>query len=236
MLAATDLSRWEQQQLALAAVIQCAALVRSLANEGRVLSWNLAACVNPLIQLDAESINEIYPDLMNLIRGFNVSQRFFTYRNLSQNRDLFRYTFGILLLRHKLMSEGNMLETLRERLRYVDPLPTDYKDPDCEEFSDEEADRNDARHERTLLQLGSLYLDTISTLNYRIVVRGQLEYLNEEKTANTIRALLLAGIRSAVLWHQLGGRAWQLVVYRNRCKATMDDLRKRVMATVQIVL
>lgn len=31
-----------------------------------------------------------------------------------------------------------------------------------------------------------------------------------------IRALLLAGVRSAVLWRQVGGRRWQLFLWRNK--------------------
>jgi high frequency lysogenization protein len=32
-----------------------------------------------------------------------------------------------------------------------------------------------------------------------------------------VRSALLASARSAVLWHQLGGRQWQLLIYRKQC-------------------
>jgi high frequency lysogenization protein len=43
-----------------------------------------------------------------------------------------------------------------------------------------------------------------------------------------VRALLLAGIRAAFLWRQLGGRRWKLVLQRRRllqrCQALSRDL------------
>jgi len=47
-----------------------------------------------------------------------------------------------------------------------------------------------------------------------------------------VRAALLASVRSAVLWHQLGGRQWQLLISRKQCAmlarglltgSTLDD-------------
>ncbi|MFB0933325.1 MAG: DUF489 family protein, partial [Pseudomonadales bacterium] len=39
-----------------------------------------------------------------------------------------------------------------------------------------------------------------------------------------IRALLLSGVRSAVLWHQLGGRRWQLLLQREGLKKSIKNL------------
>jgi high frequency lysogenization protein len=78
----------------------------------------------------------------------------------------------------------------------------------------------------TIDQLADLYRDTISTLNYRIQVQGRSDYLKDERVAKQIRALLLAGIRAAVLWHQVGGRRWRLLFYRSRIQQTADGLRK----------
>ena len=43
-----------------------------------------------------------------------------------------------------------------------------------------------------------------------------------------IRALLLAGIRSAVLWRQLGGRRWRLVTQRQRLLQIAHDLSQQL--------
>ncbi len=46
------------------------------------------------------------------------------------------------------------------------------------------------------------------------MVKGEEKFLSQTNNANKIRALLLSGIRSAVLWRQVGGNRWQLLLKR----------------------
>ncbi|MGH8570919.1 MAG: DUF489 family protein, partial [Gammaproteobacteria bacterium] len=39
-----------------------------------------------------------------------------------------------------------------------------------------------------------------------------------------IRAVLLAGVRAAMLWHQIGGRRWHLPVFRKRILRALCDI------------
>ena len=43
-----------------------------------------------------------------------------------------------------------------------------------------------------------------------------MQFLQNPRNAERIRALLLAGIRSATLWRQLGGNRWQLFFSRRK--------------------
>ncbi|MDF9756244.1 CII-binding regulator of phage lambda lysogenization HflD [Pseudomonas hunanensis] len=61
-----------------------------------------------------------------------------------------------------------------------------------------------------------MYQDTLSTLRQRIQVHGDMRFLQQASNASKIRALLLAGIRAARLWRQLGGHRWQLVFSRRK--------------------
>jgi high frequency lysogenization protein len=54
--------------------------------------------------------------------------------------------------------------------------------------------------------LADIYSSVLSPLGHRIQVYGKPELLKQQQTQNKIRALLLAGIRSAVLWRQMGGK------------------------------
>jgi high frequency lysogenization protein len=65
-------------------------------------------------------------------------------------------------------------------------------------------------------KIDGLYQDTISTINPRVMVQGEQNYLTNSTNAGRIRVLLLAGIRAAVLWHQLGGSKWKLMISRNK--------------------
>ncbi len=73
-------------------------------------------------------------------------------------------------------------------------------------------------------QLARLYQQTISTLSFRIQISGKPQYLKNTAISNTIRAILLAGIRSAVLWQQLGGRRWHFLLFRSRISKDIHTL------------
>ena len=60
-------------------------------------------------------------------------------------------------------------------------------------------------HENVLANIADLYQNNISQINPRIMVMGEPRHLENSLVANKIRALLLAGIRSAWLWRQCGG-------------------------------
>ena len=64
--------------------------------------------------------------------------------------------------------------------------------------------------------LANLYRSSISHLSPRIMVSGDPDYLNDNTTASTIRAALLGGLRSVVLWRQCGGSRPRLLFYRNQ--------------------
>ena len=70
-----------------------------------------------------------------------------------------------------------------------------------------------------LARLADTYASTVSQLQPRIMVQGEPDYLNTPANANRIRALLLAGMRSAVLWRQLGGHRLKLLWTRKRIVA-----------------
>ncbi len=64
--------------------------------------------------------------------------------------------------------------------------------------------------------LAGLYKQTLSNLSFRIHVTGNPTHLQNAHTANRVRALLLAGIRGAILWRQVGGKRWHLLINRSR--------------------
>ena len=224
-----DFSRWEYQNIALAAVAQCAALVNSLAIHGRSPQPELVACINPLLVINPASVADVYPRISGFNLGLRTLQDIFSNDRMRENANLIRYTLGILLLRNKLTSNRAMQNYIRQKLRQIAPVKvlesTDAKE---EEIDDDRQYQEDHTYE----QLADLYQDTISTLPYRVQVQGDAENLRNELVANKIRALLLAGIRSAVLWYQLGGRRWRLVFYRKRIQQTAGNVRRKLIASV----
>ena len=64
--------------------------------------------------------------------------------------------------------------------------------------------------------MANIYVDTISPLGKRIHIIGSVYHLQQQSVQDKIRACLLAGIRSAVLWRQVGGSKWQLLFHRKK--------------------
>ena len=227
-----ELTRWEWQVIALAAVAQSAALVAKLAAHGNASQTELIASVNPLLALNPSSEADVYPNLGHLNLGLRTLNDMFTQVRSPENASVVRYTLGMLLLRNKLEASPSMQTTIRNGLQPIQPLLLIPENATPWRMEDAEKTEGQLRQEQTFEQLAALYQDTISTLGHRIQVRGQVDYLQNNYVATRVRSLLLAGIRSAVLWHQLGGRRWRLIVYRKRVQETASTLRRRLLASI----
>jgi len=103
-------------------------------------------------------------------------------------------------LERKLAKKPDMLKTIAQGI----------------EKAREQARHFSSTHENVVANLADLYVNTISTLPPRIIVNGEHGYLSDPENANKVRALLLAAIRSAVLWRQCGGMRLQLLLNRRK--------------------
>jgi high frequency lysogenization protein len=74
----------------------------------------------------------------------------------------------------------------------------------------------DLQSDTLLSAMAAIYVDVISPLGPRIQVTGSPAILQSAQVQAKVRATLLAGIRAAVLWHQVGGGRLQLMFSRNR--------------------
>jgi high frequency lysogenization protein len=83
-------------------------------------------------------------------------------------------------------------------------------------------------HENIIAGLADIYQQNISPVGPKIMVQGEQIYLSQSQNANKIRALLFAGIRSAVLWRQCGGSRWQLLISRKKYMDTAKTLLKQI--------
>jgi len=72
------------------------------------------------------------------------------------------------------------------------------------------------------------YQQTLSQLKPRVMVSGEQRYLSEQRNSDRIRALLLAGVRSALLWRQAGGVRWKLLFVRSSLQREARRLRESI--------
>ena len=193
--------------LALAGVFQAAALVKQLAKTGRVDQPAFLASIQSIFKIDVDSATDVYESPENLALGLQELIRLFTNNQLPKDPEIARYVFSLLHLEKKLSKNTKMLLQLRTGIKRA-TLQAAHFSP---------------THENVMANLASLYTDTLSTFSFRIHVTGDPLYLNQTYHVNNVRALLLAGVRAAVLWQQLGGRRWQLLLSRTSILDTAHE-------------
>ena len=199
------------QTLALAGIYQTASLVKQIANTGMANIAHIESSLETLFRFDANSVEEVYGSIAGVGHGVKILLQ---HLNDSSSRDIeiTKYVISLIMLEKKLSNNKPMLEEISSRLNKVESQ--------FEFFS--------LCHENTFAKLGHIYKETISTLGSKIIVSGEQPFLSSEINASKVRALLLAGIRSAVLWRQCGGSRWQFMfgrkAYIHECEKILSQL------------
>lgn len=196
----SELSRLEQQTLALAGVAQVARLVDQISKTGSYPIEFLEPSIHSLFEFDAANVADVYGGISGVKLGLNNLSAMLASRQAPENREVVRYVFSMLYLERKFAAQTEMVSVVHTRLEHASF--------NAEHFA---GHVNDVCH-----SVSGIYQDTLSKLRFRIKVNGSAQHLHDEKNADIIRALLLAGIRSAFLWRQLGGHRWKLLFQRKQ--------------------
>ncbi|MEA3303708.1 MAG: high frequency lysogenization protein HflD [Pseudomonadota bacterium] len=201
------MNQFEQQTIALAGVYQAAALVDSLARSGQADSDAMEKSLYSIFQTDADSTTEIFSGLDGIRYGLQKLQQQLSSPAREQLGTT-RYSISLLLLSGKLLKDSEKLKQISERIM----------------TAAEKLDLYDYLHSNQIAALADIYSSTISDLSPRIMVKGDPLHLQNPETQNRVRALLLAGIRAAILWRQLGGSRLQLLFKRKLLANTANQL------------
>jgi high frequency lysogenization protein len=196
----------QERLLALAAVFQAAALADRIAKTGQAPESAVGCLLGSLLVRNPKDTLEVFGgDDMNLHEGYRALANALERNPDSLQREPLRYALAMLGLERQLNKRDDLLEVIATRLNQVE----------------QQVQHFGLTHENVIASFGSLYQDTISTFRQRIQVHGDMRLLQQPNNAAKIRALLLAGVRSARLWRQLGGHRWQLLFSRRKL---LDEL------------
>lgn len=202
----------QDQTLALAGIFQAARLVRETAYGQPTDVRALETCIRSLFVTDPKTTADVYGnDPGNLHTGLDTLAEVMSEQSRPQDLDTLRYSLNLIHLESRLRRRTDLLDIISSRI----------------EQARHTASHFGYTHANLLANLASIYTDTISTFRLRIQVTGTPEILQRPENAEKIRALLLAGIRSAVLWRQCGGRRWQLIFTRNKVIRTARKLARQ---------
>ena len=192
------------QALALAGVFQSAELVAKLAPEGHLSEEQLSAAMSALLNQNPETVSSLYGTVSDIELGINSMREMINDRTQAST-DVMRYVIGIMYLARRLTADT-------VRIKQVGDGITNAK---------RQADHFSVTHENVIANIAGLYTDTVSTIQGRIQVTGNAFYLEQPAIAQRVRCLLFAGIRSAFLWHQLGGKRGHILWHRNNLLAVL---------------
>jgi high frequency lysogenization protein len=206
----SNLSNLEQQTVALAGVAQAARMVDQISKTGSYPLEFLEPSVHSLFAFEADSVEDIFGGLPGVKLGLHNLSSLLASRQAQENHDVVRYVFSLLYLERKFAANREMMSVVHSRLEHASFR--------AEHF---------ANHVHDLCHsVSGIYQDTLSGLKFRIKVNGSAQHLQNAQNADVIRTLLLAGIRSAFLWRQLGGRRWKLVVQRKQLLKASQNLSR----------
>mgnify|MGYP006297721937 CR=1 FL=1 len=198
--------RERDRVLALAGMFQAAVLVRQVARKGMVDQAPLGASIGSVLMLDAADVPSLFGGPDGVAVGLRTLRRELAAG--AHDREVIGYVLALAHLERKLARRRDLMATLQAELTAAADAAAHYE----------------PAHPNLLARLADLYSRTVSTLTPRIIVTGEPGVLDNPGNADRVRALLLAGIRAAVLWRQKGGGRLQLLWQRKRTLRIAGEL------------
>lgn len=197
------MSASDERILALAGLVQSLQQVRRIADTGQADAAILATALDSVFRIDAESPADVYGGEHAVRPGLLLLRDYF--RSEARDELLPRLALAMLQLERR-FRRHSMAQQVHDGITALAPA----------------AARLGSTHPDSLAALGSLYAETISHLRPRVLVQGNPHYLGQATVVSEIRAVLLAALRSAVLWRQLGGSLWDFLLRRRQLVAAID--------------
>jgi len=207
----------KDQTITFAAICQVAYLVQQISRHGLSLAeqenHDLEVLLQSIIETSPENTLAVYGgQLVNIKRGLQLLIDHLGDNSSKKNKvkdpEFTRYLISLINLERRLIKQPKQLTQLGERI----------------EASKRQLEHYSITSETLVSSFASIYSDIISPLGARIQVTGEPSILKQTINQHKIRALLLAGIRAAVLWRQVGGKRRTVLFSRAKLVNTAKQL------------
>ena len=206
------MSELENQTLALAGLFQCAALIDQMSTSGDTNQAAFDCSFDSLFEFNAATTLDVFGDLAGISRGLDVLTQYLGGEGQQSGKRIAYYVMSILKIAGRLLSDKKMAREIQTSLQKIEIQAREF----------------DFSRKNVIAKIDRVYQDTVSTIYPRILVHGDQHYLSNNDNASKIRTLLLAGIRAAVLWRQLGGSKWKLLFSRKK----YSEMAKQLLASL----
>jgi high frequency lysogenization protein len=202
--------------IALAGMFQAVKLVQQTAQGQRRDAAATAVSISSVLNTDPETAIDVFGDSRALIPGLETALGQMGDDSKQRDMALTGYVITLMHLERKLARQPDLMKKLGSG---VDRIKEEIE-------SVEESDYG------IVAALADMYKETVSTLQPRIMVKGDESVLRNAESKRMIRALLLAGMRAAVLWRQCGGNRIRLIFQRKQlldsCRELLAEARQTV--------
>jgi high frequency lysogenization protein len=187
----------KDRALALAGLLQAVKLAQHTASEGVGDAPGLDASLASVFWIDADAVEAVYGSAALMRPGLEALVAHLE-GGLQRDSAASRIAATVLHIERKLVRDPSIPGQIRAGLLDIE----------------RQREHFGITHPTVVARLGELYAGTISRLSPRVLVQGNPVQLAQPAVVAQIRAVLLAAMRSAVLWRQLGGSYWDLMLRR----------------------
>ncbi|QHB17966.1 high frequency lysogenization protein HflD [Mannheimia pernigra] len=201
--------------IAYAGVCQAANLIQQFAYKGTADRDVFRQSIRSLLVTQPESTLSVFgDDLSHLKIGLETALSQTGGGNGKLDTEVGRYWISLIALSQKLDKNPEAKQQLAQRLQQIERQLPLYED--------------NILADQTIANLAAIYSDIISPLGTKIHVMGMQDYLVRPDIQHKIRASLLAGIRAAILWQQVGGSRWQFLFSRKKILHQARQLYRQI--------
>ena len=184
----------EDRTIALAGVLQACKLVQSLAREGFADNQDMQASLQSIMVLDAVSTSAVYGGVGGVRTGLSLIGQGILNSPVVLDLEILRYANTILTLQSQLYRDEQKFSEFGMTVERLSNCSSDELIDAC----------------------SNVYQNHISVMRPQIIVQGEQSHLQSDSVPEQVRAMLLAALRSAVLWQQKGGGRFRLLWERTR--------------------
>jgi high frequency lysogenization protein len=203
--------KFDNITIALAGIIQAISLAREVAQTGKVDETAFETTLNSLFQTHPENVADVYGGLANLKPGL---EKLITTLNTKTTAvaQTVHYMHAVMRLQKKITGSEKTSTALIQRINQAKKQVAYFS----------------LTHPTVVASLADTYLNAIKFFHFKFFIVGNKRMLSINENISKIRALLLAAIRSSVLWRQVGGSRLQLIFFRGKITYTAKKLLSQI--------
>ena len=194
-----------EQTLALAGLYQSCDVVSKIAWNGNYNEKELLPLINSIQAIESNNVEQIYLSTQSLKTGLLYLRKQIIGDIFNRSSETRRYVKSLQILSEKVLDSHETISTIQILIK---------------EMQD---DSNIVTTDDKAKRLSDIYQETLSLFEPRIVINGENMYLTVPIQASRIRTALFAGVRSTILWRQLGGSKLKLLLFKSSYSKQIDQ-------------